>query len=137
MVLSDSACCECLRAEGGVELRHQAALAASSVVPVKHVLALRAVEHLHSAANSHRSSFLVASGNCELGTLHQRTAGRAVRTIEDSIALVRTNSLSSGFTVSQGTAFPNTWRQRGKREDAPRSAISKHTKIPPQTQGLR
>ena len=79
-----------------------------------HVLAVCAIQHADGAVHGFRGGILITGRNGQFGALHQRAAGGAVWTIDDSVALVGANSLASGLTVSQGTAFPNTWRVRDR-----------------------
>src|SRR5690606_32287024 len=91
-----------LGAECGAELAHEPALAASSIVLVNHLLAVCAIQHGNGATNSCSCGILVASLNGQLSSLHQRTAGGTVWSVNNSITLVCANSLASGFTICQG-----------------------------------
>lgn len=103
-----------LGAEGGVELRHQAALAAGSIVLVDHVLGVGAIYHADGASHSLGRNILIAGGNCHLGLLDQRASGGSVCSVFDALAIVRSNSLARRFAISHVTAFPDHVRNGDK-----------------------
>ena len=63
------------------------------------VLGVRTIKHPHGLADGCGRSILIASGDGQFGALHQRTGGRSVDAVLNSISLGSADALASGLAI--------------------------------------